>query len=63
MKIVVNVSQKFWNDYGRSLSKTRGRGLYKLTMTVCDTMSKSVCDGNWVSESGSSIFLYTLNNI
>ena len=63
MKIVVNVPQKFWKDNGRLIPKTLGRGLYKLTMSVSDTEPESVCDGNWVSGSGSNRIFYTLINI
>jgi hypothetical protein len=63
MKIVVNVPQKYWEDNGRLIPKTLGRGLYKLTLYVSDTKPESVCDGNWVSGSGSNRIFYTLNNI
>jgi hypothetical protein len=60
LKVVVNVPQKFWDNDGRMIPKTLGAGLYKLTLSVSSEKPQGVCDGDWVSGSGSNRIFYTL---
>ena len=58
--LVVNIPQKFWENNGKMIPKKMGAGIYKLTLKVSSEKPQDVCDGNWVSGSGSNRIFYTL---